>query len=81
MTNTTEVIAFDGTLQGLCDQLDLLRATMPKCPAFILDAGGETLNRLRVHVKKLTDGSEVWDVSLVPQAPAKVWPGKERPCT
>lgn len=59
-----EILAFDGTLQGLADQLDLLKATMPKCPAFVCDSTGEIMNRVRVNVKRLTDGSHVWDVDL-----------------
>ena len=59
-----EILAFDGTLQELANQFDLLKSTMPKCPAFVCDSTGEIMNRVRVNSKRLTDGSYVWDVDL-----------------
>lgn len=60
----TEVLAFDGTLDGLIDQLSLIKGAMPKCPAFVEDHEGESLNRVRIHSKILMDGSIVWDIEL-----------------
>lgn len=59
-----EILPFDGTLDGLIDTLQLLKATMPKHPAFVLNRGGGTVNRVRVTTKTLTDGSQVWDAEV-----------------
>jgi hypothetical protein len=64
MYSNKEVLPFDGTMTALIDQLNLVQATMPRCPAFVLDSTGEILNGLRITVKSLSDGSHVWDVEL-----------------
>ena len=64
MHSDKEVLAFDGTVQGLYDQLGLVLATMPRCRAYVLDAEYELLNGLKITVKPLWDRRLVWDIEL-----------------
>lgn len=64
MYPNNEILAFDGTVQGLVDQLDLLQATMPHGAAFVFNPTGDILNRVKVIVNELTDGSHTWDIEI-----------------
>jgi hypothetical protein len=63
MTNK-EILSFDGTVEELSGVLETLKLTMPKGAAFVHNATGEIVNRVSVEVKRLSDGSFVWDVEL-----------------
>lgn len=65
MFENNSVVPFDGTVSGLVDQLGMIAESMPKPQiAFVEDALGNQLSRIKVRVKNLTDGSVVWDVVI-----------------
>ena len=61
---STQVLAFDGTLQGLAEEIERVQKTMPHSVLFVHNPAGDILNRLRLRGKMLSDGSFVWDVEL-----------------
>ena len=64
MYDNNEVLIFDGTVQGLADQLDLLKATMQRSVAFVQNSNGQVLNKVRVSTQTMSDGCRVWDITL-----------------
>src|SRR6516165_4288380 len=61
-------IYFDGTVQGLIDQLNWIKALMPPQrpeSTLVSDSNGRVSNELRIKATRSNrDGSELWHVEL-----------------